>query len=59
MITYVILTPGDVAVGYIRSDKAPSLEAMADKLAVDRAFTDRDALLDANPGLILGYAQLH
>ncbi len=59
MITYVILTPGDNAVGYIRSDGPPTLEAMADQLAADRAFETRDALLEANPGLTLGYAQVH
>jgi hypothetical protein len=58
MITYVILTPGDVPVGYIRSDGPPSLEAMANHLAVVGNFVDRDALLLANPGLTLGYCVL-
>ncbi len=59
MITYVILTPGDNAVGYIRSDGPPTLEAMADHLAVVGRFEDRDALIAANPGLTLGYAPVH
>ena len=59
MITYVILTPGDVAVGLIRSTDPPTLEAMADRLATLTGFEDRDALLVANPGLTLGFAPLH
>jgi hypothetical protein len=59
MITYVILTPGDEPVGYIRSDGPPTLEAMADHLAIIGGFPDRDHFIHANPNLILGYCQLH
>jgi len=59
MITYVILTPGDNAVGYIRCDAPPTLGQLADKLAADNGFVDRDALLAAHPNLTLGYAQVH
>jgi hypothetical protein len=59
MITYVILTPGDVPVGYITCADRPTLDELADKLAADRNFVDRDALIAANPGLTLGYAQVH
>jgi hypothetical protein len=59
MITYAILTPGDILVGLIRSAEPPTLEAMADQLAVLTGFEDRDALLNANPGLVLGFAPLH
>ena len=59
MITYVILTPGDNAVGYFTSACNPTLEAMADHLAILTGFEDRDAMLAANPGLILGFAPLH
>jgi hypothetical protein len=58
MITYVILTPGDVPVGYIRSDGPPTLEAMADSLTLSGGYESRDHLLNANPGLILGYCVL-
>ena len=59
MITYAILTPGDVLVGTIRSSEPPTLEAMADQLAALTGFENRDAMLDANPGLQLGFAPLH
>lgn len=59
MITYVILMPGDNAVGYLTSALPPSLEELADQLARDTGFEDRDALINANPGLILGFATLH
>jgi len=59
MITYVILTPGDNAVGYIRCDAPPTLDQLADKLASDNGFADRDALIAAHPNLTLGYAQVH
>ena len=59
MITYAILTPGDNVVGYIDSALPPSLEDMADHLAAMSGFADRDALIDANPGLILGFAPIH
>lgn len=59
MITYAILTPGDIMVGTIRSSGAPTLEAMADQLAALTGFEDRDALLAANPALLLGFAPLH
>jgi hypothetical protein len=59
-ITYVILRPEmDVPLGYIRSTGNPSLEAMADHLAVLTGFENRDAMLNANPGLTLGFAPLH
>lgn len=59
-ITYVILVPDDdEPVGYIRSTGEPSLEAMADHLAILGEFPDRDHFLLANPGLQLGCAPLH
>lgn len=58
MITYVILTPGDVPVGYIRSDGPPTLEAMADHLTTVGGFDDRDHLMLVNPNLTLGYCAL-
>ena len=59
MTPYVILIPGDVLVGYIRSDGKPSLEACADQLARDTGFEDRDAMLEVNAGMIIGFAPLH
>ena len=59
MITYVIITPGEVAVGYITCEAPPTLDELADKLAADRNFIDRDALIAANPGLTLGWCELH
>lgn len=59
-IAYVILVPDeDEPVGYIRSCGTPSLEQMADHLAIMGGFRDRDHFLLANPGLQLGYAPLH
>jgi hypothetical protein len=58
-ITYVILVPGEEPLGYIRSTGNPTLEAMADHLAIMGGFEDRDAMLAANPGLSLGFAPLH
>lgn len=59
-ITYVILRPEmDEPLGYIRSTGAPSLEAMADHLAILTGFADRDAMLRANPALQLGCLPLH
>jgi hypothetical protein len=49
----------DVPLGYIRSTGNPTLEAMADHLAILTGFEDRDAMLNANPGLQLGFAPLH
>jgi hypothetical protein len=59
MITYAILTPGDIMVGTLRSAEPPTLEAMADRLAILTGFEDRDALLNANPALVLGFAPVH
>lgn len=59
MITYVILVPGDEPIGHIRSEGPPSLEDMADHLALLGGFPDTDSFLMVNPGLTLGYAQLH
>jgi hypothetical protein len=59
-ITYVILRPEmDVPLGYIRSTGSPSLEDMADHLAILGGFANRDHFLHVNPGLTLGYAPLH
>lgn len=59
MITYAILTPGDNMIGKLSSPISPSLEALADKLALDTGFADRDELIAANPGLVLGFAPIH
>jgi hypothetical protein len=59
MIPYAILMPGDEKVGELRSLAPPSLEALADKLAHDTGFADRDALIKANPRLVLGFAPIH
>ena len=59
MIPYAILTPGDNMVGRLNSPVSPSLEALADKLALDIGFADRDELIAANPGLVLGFAPIH
>lgn len=59
MIPYAILTPDDNMVGKITSPVSPSVEALADKLALDTGFADRDDLIAANPGLILGFAPIH
>lgn len=59
MITYVILRPEhDTPLGYIRSDAPPSLDQMADHLAI-LAGVSRDDFIDANSGLLLGFAPLH
>lgn len=59
-ITYVILAPEvDEPLGYIRSTGIPSLEDMADHLAILGGFIDRDHFLRVNPGLLLGFAPLH
>ena len=58
-ITYVILAPGEEPLGYIRSTGEPSLEDMADHLAILGGFANRDHFLHVNPGLTLGFAPLH
>jgi hypothetical protein len=58
-ITYVILTPGDVAVGTMQADEAPTVDLLADELAAFWGFEDRDALLFHYPSLILGFATVH
>ena len=59
MIPYAILTPGDNMVGRLTSSVSPSIEALADKLALDTGFADRDELIAANHGLVLGFAPIH
>lgn len=58
MITYVILAPGDIMLGTMRCAAAPTVEQLADELASLNGFPDRDALIHANPGLVLGFAIL-
>lgn len=59
-ITYVILRPeADEPLGYIRSTGEPSAERMADHLAIIYGFSDRESLINNNPGLCLGCAILH
>lgn len=59
MTPYVILTPGDELVGHILSAKEPTIKEMAHHLAFLRGFEDRDDFLEANRGLLLGFAPLH
>jgi hypothetical protein len=59
MITYVVLSPGDIATGATFSAERPSFELAADALAALNGFPDRDAMLNAHPGLVIGFAPLH
>jgi hypothetical protein len=59
MITYVIVAPGEEALGYIRSDGPPSIEDMTEHLSILAGFKDRDDFVTANPGMWLGYQELH
>lgn len=57
---YAILKPDqELPLGYLFSESPPSLEALADALATQLSMPDRDALLNAYPGLLLGWAILH
>lgn len=49
MIPYAILIPGDEKVGEILSSHPPSFESMADQLALDRGFLDRDTFMASLP----------
>lgn len=59
MLTWCILVPGDELVGYHESVMPPTLEDLGDTLALQCGFKDRDELIDANPGLVLGFCALH
>jgi hypothetical protein len=59
-ITYVILVPDqEEPVGYIRSTGEPTLEAMADHLAILGGFHSVDHFLSVNAGVSLGCSPLH
>lgn len=57
---YAILKPdSEFPLGYLFSDSPPSLEELADALAKQLSLPDRDDLIHAFPGLLLGWAILH
>lgn len=59
MITYVVLYPGEIATGATFVSNAPTLEEAADALALYHGCSDRDELIAANRGLVLGFAPIH
>lgn len=59
MITWVVLYPGEEPTGATFCADEPSLELCADALAAWHGFRDRDELIAAHPGLIVGWAPLH
>lgn len=59
MIPYMILTPGDEPVGQFISARPPTLMELGEHLAKALGFSGIDELLEANPGLILGFAPIH
>ena len=60
MITYVVLYPGDICTGAsFTCDGAPDLETAADSLASHLGYQNRDEMIEAKPGLIIGFAPLH
>lgn len=60
VITYAIIQPqSDIPLAYLQSAASPTLEALFDHVAMLGGFPDRDALVESNPGLLLGFAILH
>ena len=59
MITYAVLLPGDIPTGAAFASDSPDLEAAADALAAHYGYEDRDALVDAYPNLVIGFAPFH
>ena len=55
----MILTPGDEPVGQFISARPPTLMELGEHLAKALGFSGIDELLEANPGLILGFAPIH
>jgi len=49
MIPYAILIPGDEKVGEILSSHPPSFESMADQLAFNHGFPNRDMFMASLP----------
>ncbi|MEF9444399.1 beta-lactoglobulin I [Burkholderia sp. 1B3(2022)] len=57
---YAILTPEDEApLGYFDSPEAPTAEELADYLAEELGFSDRDAWMDAYGVKRIGFAPVH
>jgi hypothetical protein len=55
----MILTPGDEPVGRFVSTRPPTLLELGEHLAASLGMSGIEELLEANPGLILGFAPIH
>mgnify|MGYP001568996349 CR=1 FL=1 len=59
-MTYAILKPdSEFPLGFMTSDIPPSVDELADALAKQLWLSDRDALVDLYPNLMLGWAIVH
>jgi hypothetical protein len=55
----MILTPGDEPVGQFVAEQPPTIEQLGEHLAKALGFACIEDLIEANPGLILGFAPIH